>query len=36
MTSLNLEDKFTVKEFITLTENDYGKEIIKKLKEYYI
>ena len=33
---LNLEDKFTVKEFITLTENDYGKEIIKKLKEYYI
>ena len=33
---LNLEDKFTVKEFIKLCENDYGGEIIKKLKQYYI
>lgn len=32
---LNLEDEFTVKEFIRLTENDYGGEIIKQLKEYY-
>ena len=28
-------DKMTIKEFIELTENDYGGEIIKQLKEYY-
>lgn len=29
---LNMDDEFTVDEFIELTENDYGSEIIKKLK----
>jgi hypothetical protein len=28
-------DKFTVLEFIELTQNDFGGEIIKKLREYY-
>ena len=32
---LNMEDEFTVDEFIELTENDYGSEIIKKLKEVW-
>ena len=32
---LDLNSKYTVKEFIELCENDYGGEIIKKLKEYY-
>ena len=29
------KDKFTVKEFIELTKNDYGGEIIKKLEKFY-
>ena len=29
------KDKVTVKEFIELTENDYGGNIIKQLKESY-
>lgn len=28
-------DKFTVQEFIKITENDYGGTIIKQLKKYY-
>ena len=30
---LNLDDEFTVDEFIEVCENDYGSEIIKQLKE---
>ena len=30
---LDLEKEYTVKEFIELTENDYGGEVIKQLKE---
>lgn len=30
---LDLEKEYTVQEFIELTENDYGSEIIKQLKE---
>ena len=30
---LNLDDEFTVDEFINLTEEDYGGDIIKQLKE---
>ena len=30
---LNIEDTFTVEEFIELCENDYGGEIIRQLKE---
>ena len=30
------KDKMTVQEFIELTENQYGGEIIKELKQYYI
>ena len=30
---LNLDDEFTVDEFIELTINDYGGEIIGQLKE---
>ncbi len=30
---INLEDKFTVEEFIQLCENDYGHEVIAQLKE---
>ena len=30
---LDLEAEYTVDEFISLTENDYGSAIIKKLKE---
>ena len=33
--SLNLEDKFTVNEFIEICENDYGGSIIKQLKKIY-
>ena len=33
--NLNLNKLYSVKEFIELTENDYGGEIIKQLKEYY-
>jgi len=32
---LNLDDTFTVDEFIELCENSYGGEIIKQLKERY-
>ena len=32
---LNLEDKYTVDEFISLCEDSYGGEIIKQLKERY-
>ena len=32
---INLESEYTVKEFIELTENSYGGEIIKKLKDIY-
>ena len=32
---IDLAEKFTVEEFIELCENDYGGEIIKRLKEYY-
>ena len=32
---LNLDNLYTVKEFIDICENDYGGEIIKKLKEFY-
>lgn len=28
-------DTFTVKEFIKICENDFGGDIIKKLKEFY-
>jgi hypothetical protein len=30
---LSLEEKYTVDEFSELTENDYGSDIIKQLKE---
>ena len=30
---LNIEDYFTVDEFISICEDDYGSEIIKELKE---
>ena len=33
--NLNLDDEFTVDEFIKLTEEDYGKEIINQLKEVW-
>lgn len=33
--NLDLEKKYTVKEFIKECEKDYGGEIIKQLKEYY-
>ena len=32
---INLDDEFTVKEFIKICENDYGSSIIKMLKEFY-
>lgn len=32
---LDLNRYYTVKEFINICENDYGGEIIKKLKEFY-
>ncbi len=32
---LNMEDKFTVDEFISICENSYGSKIIKQLKERY-
>lgn len=32
---LDLNKKYTVKEFIEVCENDYGGNIIKQLKEYY-
>jgi hypothetical protein len=32
---LNLNKLYTVKEFIELTENDYGREVIRQLKQYY-
>ena len=33
--NINLEDEFSVIEFIKICENDYGGEIIKKLKDLY-
>ena len=33
--NINLNKKFSVKEFIKICENSYGGEIIKKLKKYY-
>ena len=33
--SIDLENTFTVKEFIDLCKNDYGGEVIRKLEEYY-
>jgi len=33
--NINLDDEYTVLEFIKLTENSYGSEVIKELKEYY-
>ena len=33
--NLDLNKMYSVKEFIELTENSYGGEIIKRLKEYY-
>lgn len=32
---INLEDEFTVREFIDICKNDYGGKIIKMLKEFY-
>jgi hypothetical protein len=32
---LNLENKYTVKEFIGICKNDYGSEIIRKLEQFY-
>lgn len=32
---INLEDKFTVKEFIEICKNAYGGNIIRKLEKYY-
>lgn len=33
--NLNVEDLYTVNEFISICENDYGGDIIKELKKYY-
>ena len=33
--NISLKKKYTVMEFIKICENDYGGEIIKKLKYYY-
>lgn len=33
--NLDLEKKYTVKEFIAECENDYGGSAIKQLKQYY-
>lgn len=33
--NLSLDNEYTVEEFIKLTENSYGKEIIKELKKAY-
>ena len=34
--NINLNEEFTVKEFIEITENDYGGDIIKMLRKDYI
>ena len=34
--NIDLDDEFTVKEFIKITENDYGGDIIKMLRKDYI
>ena len=34
--NISLEKLYTVKQFIDLTENDYGGDIIKELKQHYI
>ena len=33
--NINLDDEFTVKQFIEITENSYQGQIIKELKEFY-
>lgn len=33
--NINLDKKYTVKEFIEVCENDYGGSVIRQLKEYY-
>ena len=33
--NLSLESKYTIKEFINLCENDYGGNVIKRLRQYY-
>ena len=33
--NIDLENEFTVKEFIKICENDFGSKIIKQLKEFY-
>ena len=33
--NIDLENEFTVKEFIKICENDFGGKIIKQLKEFY-
>ena len=33
--NLSLESTYTIKEFINLCENDYGGDVIKRLKQYY-
>ena len=33
--NLDLNKKYSVKEFIRITENAFGGEIIRRLKEYY-
>ena len=32
---IDLSNKYTVKEFIAICENDYGGDIVKRLKEFY-
>ena len=32
---IDLSGEMTVEEFIKLTENDYGRDVIKKLKPFY-
>ena len=32
---INLDDMFTVTEFIELTKNEYGSDVIKRLAEHY-
>ena len=33
--AINLNKKYSVEEFIKICENDYGGEIIRRLKPYY-
>ena len=34
--NINLDNEYTVAEFIALTENSYGGDVIQKLKKYYV